>query len=37
MVAFVDQIIKDGAPWTDPDFPPEMQSLADEDDDSQNR
>ena len=24
---FVQSVIKEGKPWTDPDFPPEMKSL----------
>ena len=28
----VDEVIKAGQPWTDPDFPPTAESLANKDD-----
>ena len=33
----VDEIIEAGQPWTDPDFPPSSESLANEDDSAEQR
>lgn len=36
-VAFVQSVIEKGEPWTDQDFPPEMRSLANENDEAEQR
>ena len=36
-VAFVQSVIEKGEPWTDQDFPPEIRSLANENDEAEQR